>query len=277
MATKPLPFVSYSLDAHCFEIGERGFQELEKAYQTPIPTAARDRLINIGRAFLNNRQSELAQESWRDVQSKLPPFQAAARALWEITYEKGPHSDAQAYFDALFYRHLGEQLVSIIPARGDLRILTVDDEGWTPFNEKFQAPQGSYAIRFTHELFASLAMSLTVAVKKVEEEIVTAMNDPAPLPRRQTAIDEFILQLREWAETFELPKSPYIDGEYPAKFACFACRLLQFAPDEFRDRKFSTDAAMAAQIRRTREAARRYRREQKQQSILVNDAPLGSK
>jgi hypothetical protein len=275
MTAKPLPFVSYSLDEYPFEIDEQGFQELETAYETQIPDIARNALIKIGRAFLNNRQAELSQESWYDVQSKLPPFKAAARALWEIAYEKGPLSDARAHFDAIVDRHLEDQLVPIVLERGNLRILTPQDEGWVPFNEKFQAPSGSYAIRFTHELFAALAMSLTIAVQKAEGEIGEAISEPVPVPRRQTAIDAFILQLREWAETFGLPLSPYVNGEVPDKFARFARRLLDFAPGERRGTNFSSDDAVAAKIKRVVAAAKLYEREQRQESLSADDAPLG--
>lgn len=277
MAAKRLPFVSYSKGENKFEIDEQGFGELEEAYQNPIPDAARKPLLAIGDDYLDNRQGELSWQSWKDVQAKLPPYRAAASALWKIAYSEGPLTDAQTHFDTLLYRQLEEHLISIMPARGDLRVLTADDEGWMPFNEKFETPEGGYAVRLSPQILASLAMSLTVAVNKTEKEIETELKDPTSEHRRQTAIDAFILQLREWAETFGLPRSPYVNGEFPDKFARFACRLLQFAPEECRDGKFSTDAAMAAQIRRTRDAAKRHEREQKRKALLGDNAPLGSK
>jgi hypothetical protein len=278
MAAKRLPFVSYSKGEYRFEVDERGFGELEEAYQTLIPDAARKPLLAIGADYLDNRQAEFSWQSWKDVQAELPPFRAAASALWKIAYGEGSLTDAKSHFDGLLYRHLEEQLVSVMPARGDLRILTADDDdkGWVSFNEKFEIPEGGYALCLSPQVVASLAMSLTVAVNKTEKEIEAGIKDPTLERPRQTAIDTFILQLRDWAETFGLPRSPYINGEFPAKFARFACRLLQFAPEECRDGKFSTDAAMAAQIRRARAAAKRREREQKQQALLAGDAPLGS-
>jgi hypothetical protein len=276
MATKRLPFVSYSQGEHRFKIDDHGFRELEEAYQTQIPDLAKKPLIGIGEAYLDNRQVELSWQSWKDVQAKLPPFRAAASALWKIAYREGPTTDAQTHFDDLLYRHLKENLVTIMPARGDLCILTVDDQGWVPFAERFEIPEGGYGIRLTPQVLESLAMSLAVAINKTEKEIEAEIKAPEAERRRQTAIDAFILQLRDWAETFDLPLSPYINGEFPDKFARFARLLLQFAPDECRDGKFSTDAAMAAQIRRARDTAKRHEREQKQRALLADNAPLGS-
>ena len=277
VAKAPLPFVSFSGEDPKFIVTESDFETLERAYDLEIPPAARDRLIQIGNSYLFSRRSEINRQTWRDVAGFVPVFREAARALWAIAYEHPTRNDAGSEFETIFAEILRRDPLIIQPERGELvRLAPGSDRGWTDVDEQYQLPDGAYGIRLGPNFLDRLAMSFTVAVNRTEREIEIRASEPLSRRPLQNAISALIVSLTEWASTFNLPIAPYVSGETPGQFARFASAFIGLVPKEFREARFRSAGALAAQTRRARKADKEYKREQEQRRLAKQFAPLES-
>lgn len=270
---KKLSVVSYTPDDHGLRLDDDEIRGLEESYGTTIPPEARSLLQTIAERYIDNRQSELARQSWRDVSERLPAHRKAAQALWAIAYDDA-RGDAVDEFEDIFYGTLAEQVVSISPERGDLLMLTPHGDGWRDINRTWPLPEGGYGVRVSKELLRNLAMELMVAVEKSQKTIQAAIEMPeAPIPP-QRALDALILALRQWADAFNLPIAAYVDGETPDKFPRFAHRLLQMVPEAYREVKPRTVPALAARVKRVYAEFLKAEREQNRRRLLDENAPF---
>lgn len=261
-----LPFASRSGPDPSFPLDDDAFEAFEDRLRRQIDANAREDLEAICDQYLADLASERLWQTYGDVLGLLSNVDNAAKAMWRFAIETDHRSDAQAALDAMLEKELPRQLVPLNPARGELLHLLGDGpEGWVSFAERFEVPDGAYAVGLNIDLFRRITMSLRVAVNNVRREIENR-NERDADQDRFVATDVFYLHLRDWAKKHDIPRSEYIGSGEPAAFAEFVSEIMNRVPDEWwLSNRDTTPGAVAMQIKRAKKAVKQRKAREKGQ------------
>lgn len=249
-----LPFISYTKDAS-FELDDTGFEKLQESYDTVVSETARKELVRLADTYLDNLIVEQNRQTWADAATELAKYESAVAALWQITCGEGPRTDAMVHIEHEIIRAFDP--IPIYPRRGD--IVVSDKKGWEPFADRFEVPDVGFGVRIKTETLRNFTMRLRIACEQVKRQ-VEEQSSREIVPTEE-ALDRLILDLTEWAQTFDLPTAPYVGGELPNKFAKFMSTLVSLTPEKYRSDR--SEGGMAAKIWQVRKAAKDRQREKK--------------
>ena len=190
------------------------------------------------------------------MKALLPPFEKAVSAIWSVGFDSPNSSDAAFEFKTLIEMALADQPPKLQP--DDLLVLTSGLEKWTKYDDLHRLPEGAYAVRCDMNFIREFAISLRVALTRIEAEI-RGLAEPGSTSPGFSATEKLILNLTDWAEKYDFLVAPYVDGTQPAPFARFVCSFLELVPKLFRERRKLTPAALAAQTRSVRARHKRQK------------------
>ena len=204
------------------------------------------------------------------MKALLPPFEKAVSAIWSVGFDSPNSSDAAFEFKTLIEMALADQPPKLQP--DDLLVLTSGLEKWTKYDDLHRLPEGAYAVRCDMNFIREFAISLRVALTRIEAEI-RGLAEPGSTSPGFSATEKLILNLTDWAEKYDFLVAPYVDGTQPAPFARFVCSFLELVPKLFRERrKLNSRRASSADQARSSKAqkAKRERRQQRFFLLLIS-------
>ena len=97
--------------------------EFEKCLCRKLDSKAREDLVRICNRYLSNLASDRSWQTYGDVLALTAKLNRAAMALWNVAYEGGFSTDAQAELKTIFADQMSYQPVKLYPQRGDLLYL----------------------------------------------------------------------------------------------------------------------------------------------------------
>jgi hypothetical protein len=248
----PLHFVSYSGPDPVISLDDEKFQKLESALGKSISSQARTELVAECDRYLSSRRAEMLRQTWKDVERRIAPYQAAAKAMYALAFRRDERSDAGSTLDRLMDGAFARQHLRL-NAEADLLHMKPDhaEDGIAPLSDSYELPAGLYFIRMSESLLREMAMCLAASVKAAEQALEERAAE-ASETRHMEAIDRLILSLTTWAKINSLPISPTKNGQDPAPFAIFLAELLAMMPEEHKETEHTSAGGMAAKIRRVR-------------------------
>lgn len=249
---RALHFVSYSGPDPIIPLDDEKFQKLESALGKTISPQARTELAVECNRYLSSRRAEMLRQTWTDVEKRIAPYQAAAKAMYALAFKRDEYSDAGSALESLMDSSFARQHLRL-NAEADLLYMKPDhaEDGVAPFSDSYELPAGPYFIRMSDSLLREMAMCLAASVKAAEQALEERAAE-ASQTRHAEAIDRLILSLTTWAKINSLPISPTRNGQDPAPFAIFLAELLTIMPEEYKETKHTSAGGMAAKIGRVR-------------------------